>query len=146
MSANIPFADIEECNLVFEGKHWGVVLSDCQSYLGKCIVFLKNRATDDLMSLTNDEKRELWDVVMPKLVSALKHAFNPDRINYSHLANTIHHVHWHVVPRYEMPPIREFAGETFVDERVGRNYAPAPAKKIPDEMFVLIKHEIQRHL
>jgi diadenosine tetraphosphate (Ap4A) HIT family hydrolase len=32
-------------------------------------------------------------------------------------ANRLHHVHWHVVPRYEKQPRREFAGRTFVDKR-----------------------------
>lgn len=74
------------------------------------------------MALTPAERAELWEDIMPALVSGLRLAFYPDRINYAHLANAIHHVHWHVVPRYEKDPVRRFANHIFVDRRIGANY------------------------
>ena len=116
---------------IYEGKYWNVILHrDNQAYLGRCIIYLKSRLTDDLLSLTKDERTELWGYIMPRLVAALKEAFQPDRINYSHLANTVNHVHWHIIPRYEKNPERVFAGVTFSDERVGVHYAPVPEKEV----------------
>src|SRR3990172_2924275 len=108
MDDAIPFAD--SAYVLLDGRAWRAILHrDNQSYLGRCIVFLKTRQTDDLLSLTHDEHEELWTVILPKLVGAIHKAFQPDRINYAHLANIVHHAHWHVVPRYENNPIRHFA-------------------------------------
>lgn len=72
-------------------------------------------------------------------------AFSADRINYSHLANTEHFIHWHLVPRYEKNPVRECEGETFVDERVGKHYAPAPEKPVSAQVMDAILEKIKEH-
>jgi len=128
---DLSFPFLDSNYLIHEGRAWNVILHrDNQSYLGRCIVFLKTRVTDDPISLSNSERHELWAEIMPRLARAIKSAFGADRINYSHLANKEHFVHWHVVPRYEKNPIRQFAGEIFEDERVGHDYAPAPTKQV----------------
>jgi diadenosine tetraphosphate (Ap4A) HIT family hydrolase len=131
---------------VHSGKHWNVLLNKDQSFLGRCIVYLKSRRTDDLMSLTPAERSELWNDIMPTLVNGLMLAFKPDRINYAHLANAIHHVHWHVVPRYEREPVRHFAKHVFVDRKVGANYLNVPPL-YPDHttMRMIVKH-LKKHL
>lgn len=126
-TAASPFADSPY--VILDGISWRAILHrDNQSYLGRSIVFLKTRQTDDPLSLTQDERDGLWTVILPKLIGALQKAFCPDRINYAHLANVVNQIHWHIVPRYEKDPARHFGGETFTDERVGHNYAPAPKK------------------
>ncbi len=140
----IPFFDSPY--LIYEGRSWNVILHrDNQSYLGRSIVYLKSRVTDDPLSLTSDEKEELWGELLPRLAKALGKAFHPDRLNYSHLANAEHFVHWHIVPRYEKNPTREFAGEIFKDERVGRHYAPIPAKAVSVEVMRKIHKEIRMY-
>jgi diadenosine tetraphosphate (Ap4A) HIT family hydrolase len=140
----IPF--IDSPYVVYEGRAWNVILHrDNQSYLGRCIVYLKTRVTDDPLSLTEEERSELWVEILPRLAEALWRSFRPDRINYAHLANAEHFVHWHIVPRYEKDPLREFAGEKFRDERVGRNYAPAPAKITSPEVMEKICEELKKN-
>ena len=36
-----------------------------------------------------------------KAGAAIKNAFNPDKINYGAYADTISHLHFHVVPKYK---------------------------------------------
>ena len=49
------------------------------------------------------------------------------------------------MPRYEKNPVREFAGETFRDERVGAHYADAPGKSLPVETMEKIYAEIKKN-
>jgi diadenosine tetraphosphate (Ap4A) HIT family hydrolase len=133
----VPFFDSDY--VVYEGNAWNVILHrDNQFYLGRCIVFLKSRISDDPLSCTTSEQQELWHVILPTLARALKAAFGVDRLNYAHLANVEHFVHWHVIPRYEKNPRRHFAGEEFRDDRAGSNYAPSPVKKLPHQVMVQI--------
>lgn len=132
--------------VIHEGIFWNVILyKESQSYLGRNIVYLKSRLTDDLLQLTKEERDELWEKILPRLAGALKKAFQADRINYAHLANTVHHVHWHIVPRYEKNPERTFAGEVFKDEHVGKHYAPAPFKPVPADILEKIYREIKNN-
>ncbi len=145
MPIKLPISK-EESYVIYEGKYWTVVLHKFnQSYLGRCIVYLHSREIANPLQLTREEQDEFWFDIVPKLAGALDQAFHPDRLNYSHLANEWHHVHWHIVPRYEKNPVREFAGEHFVDEKVGHNYRGMPDKLVPDEVLQLIQEEIQKH-
>ena len=85
---------------LFATSRWGVLLYRNQTYLGRSLVYLRTRALSDVLELTRDERDELWDEVLPALASGIEAAFGPDRLNYAHLANRKHHVHWHVVPRW----------------------------------------------
>lgn len=139
-----PFSDSQYP--IYDGKFWGVILNrDGQTYLGRSIVYLKNRFIDDPLLLTKEEREELWTEILPKLASALKKAFKPDRINYSHLANSTHHVHWHIVPRYEKNSVRKFADETFKDERAGHNYTPEVKKTVSKKIMEKICMEIRKN-
>jgi diadenosine tetraphosphate (Ap4A) HIT family hydrolase len=130
---------------LFEGEHWAVYLYRNQSYLGRSVVYLKNRRIDDPLELTDDERDELWVDILPKLTRALNAAFQPDRINYAHLANRLHHVHWHVVPRYEKNRRREFAGRTFVDKRQGKIFR-SKRLKLPRSVLDEICAHVKSHL
>jgi diadenosine tetraphosphate (Ap4A) HIT family hydrolase len=130
---------------LFEGEHWRVALYRNQSYLGRSIVFLKTRKLGDVLELTEEEREELWTEILPRLVRALDEAFQPDRINYAHLTNRVGQVHWHVVPRYEENPKRQFAGHTFVDRRVGKIFRTKKFR-IRDEVRDQIYAELKKHL
>ncbi len=131
--------------LFYEGRFWNIILNDNQSYLGRCIVYLNSRYLEDPLELTREEWEELWFDILPRLAAALKKSFQPDRINYSHLANQTHHVHWHIVPRYEKNPQKEFADEIFKDEKVGKHYAGAPEKNCLPEVMNKIYEEIKKN-
>ena len=139
-----PFPEFAKNN-IYEGKLWTVQLHSNQSYLGRCVVFLSSRSIEDPLLLTKEERNELWDNILPRLAQALRRAFQPDRVNYAHLANEEHVVHWHIVPRYEKNRERQFAGELFRDERAGTVFIPAPEKKVSGETMENIRQIILQH-
>jgi diadenosine tetraphosphate (Ap4A) HIT family hydrolase len=120
--ATDPVAFSRRHRPLFTTERWGVLLHRDQTYLGRSLVYLRTRALEDPLELTPEEREELWLVTLPRLAAALDRAFAPDRLNYAHLANRKHHVHWHVVPRYVTEPRKRFAGRTFKDRRPGRMF------------------------
>jgi diadenosine tetraphosphate (Ap4A) HIT family hydrolase len=70
-----------------------------QSYLGRCNV-VYNDHTIDFHELSDDQRSAFMkDVVTVGKAIAL--AFNPAKINYGAYADTISHLHMHIVPKYE---------------------------------------------
>lgn len=132
---------------LFEREHWKVGLHPKQTYLGRAVALLK-RELEDPLQCTPEERDELWGKVLPIYQSLVTEAFEPVRINYGHLANELKQVHWHLIPRYEDPPEREFEGVTFVDTRVGHNYAPHPEvpEGVTDEYIQRIREALKAHL
>jgi diadenosine tetraphosphate (Ap4A) HIT family hydrolase len=131
---------------IFATETWGVLLHRNQTYLGRSIVYLRTRSISDLLELSHDERDALWDDVIPRLETALRGAFQPDRLNYAHLANRTRHVHWHVVPRYETVPERHFAGKRFLDDREGMIFRTKRRGKVGNQTREAIVGEILAHL
>ena len=78
------------------------VLADEQAYEGWCILLLKDHH-EQLAALPLDRQSRLWDDVA-KVAGAITRELKPVRINYENLGNQLHHIHWHVIPRYENDP------------------------------------------
>lgn len=70
-----------------------------QSYHGRCNVVYKNHAVD-FHELT-DEQRNAFMRDVAKTGKAIAKAFNPDKINYGSYADTLSHLHIHIVPKYK---------------------------------------------
>jgi diadenosine tetraphosphate (Ap4A) HIT family hydrolase len=132
---------------LFSGQHWSVELAERQTYLGRSKAVLR-RKLENPLECSPEEHLELWREILPRFKAAADAAFHPTRINYGHIANADTQVHWHLVPRYENPPTREFAGVSFEDTNVGHNFAPAPPvpPEFTAETFQAIRAEILRHL
>jgi diadenosine tetraphosphate (Ap4A) HIT family hydrolase len=79
-----------------------VVLADEQAYRGWCILLLKDHH-EHLADLSLDRQTRLWEDVA-KVAAAMTREFEPVRINYECLGNELHHIHWHVIPRYANDP------------------------------------------
>jgi diadenosine tetraphosphate (Ap4A) HIT family hydrolase len=131
---------------IFATERWGVLLYRNQTNLGRSLVYLRTRPLDDPLALAPDEHDELWTTVLPALTFALDAAFAPDRVNLAHLANRLHHVHWHVVPRYEVEPERWFAEQRFVDTRPGRSFRVAKRGRVKPRVRELIAEHIRAQL
>jgi diadenosine tetraphosphate (Ap4A) HIT family hydrolase len=131
---------------LFATDRWGVALYRNQTYLGRSMVYLRSRAIEDPLELDAGEREELWDLVLPALTGAIRASFGPDRFNYAHLANRTNHVHWHVVPRYEVDPERWFAGHQFLDDRQGMIFRTKARGRVPASVRRAIAQEIQSHL
>jgi diadenosine tetraphosphate (Ap4A) HIT family hydrolase len=79
-----------------------VVLADEQAYPGWCILLLKDHH-EHLAGLSRERQAKLWEDVA-KVADALTRQLKPVRINYENLGNQLHHIHWHVIPRYADDP------------------------------------------
>jgi diadenosine tetraphosphate (Ap4A) HIT family hydrolase len=112
-----------------------------QPTLGASLIVL-NRHVSRLSEFIAAEKKEYWTVV-DAVEYALDSAFEPDGVNYLMMANTVPHIHWHVVPRYKDP--RQLAGARWVDENYGTR-AKLKTKQKSLEIISAVVQEFQKYL
>lgn len=79
-----------------------LVLADHQRYEGWCILLLKEHQ-EHLDQLALETQLHLFRDVA-RTARAIRNAFRPRRLNYECLGNTLPHVHWHIIPRYDWDP------------------------------------------
>ena len=79
-----------------------------QTYRGRCNVVYK----DHVKELFHLEDQELTSFMkdVKMVAEAIDKAFGPNKINYGAYGDTLHHLHMHVVPKYEG---KENWGSTF---------------------------------
>jgi len=75
-----------------------LILFKEQSHKGRVIVACKKHV-DDISDLTTEERHQFMDDVS-LAASALHEAFHPDKINFGAYGDTMHHLHFHLVPKY----------------------------------------------
>lgn len=84
---------------ICELKASKVYLFKEQSHLGRVIVATK-RHVDEIVDLSEEERADYF-VDVNQVANALHKAFNPDKINYGAYGDTVHHMHFHLVPKYK---------------------------------------------
>lgn len=126
-----------------EYKHWVLELSYRQHTLGCYIIFAK-RSIEKISQLTTQEIDELKDV-MGEVESTFSKidAFKPDRFNYWQMGNSLHHLHFHGMPRYELP--RNFDEKEWVDNTFG-SVPVWSENNIDDNLVIKIRDIIKTHL
>ena len=73
-----------------------------QTYKGRCnVVFKKHKS--EIADLTQEEAAAFANDNR-KVAKAIQKTFNPDKINYGAFADTMKHLHFHLVPKYEGGP------------------------------------------
>ena len=97
-----------------------------QTYRGRCNVVFKEHKSE-ITDLTEEEAKAFMNDVR-KVAKAIQKAFNPDKINYGAFADTMQHLHFHLVPKYkdgadwgrmfEMNPGKMLLNEEEYDELV----------------------------
>lgn len=70
-----------------------------QSYHGRCNVVYKEHGVD-FHELTSEQRNAFMSDVA-KVGKAISEAFNPDKVNYGAYADTLSHLHMHIVPKYK---------------------------------------------
>lgn len=70
-----------------------------QSHKGRVIVAHKKHV-GDMNELTAEERSAYFEEVA-RVARALQAAFKPDKVNYGAYGDTGHHLHFHLVPKYE---------------------------------------------
>lgn len=89
-------------NLMIEIAKLGVstvFLFKEQTYKGRCNVVYKDHVKE-LFELS-DQELSLFMNDVKKVAAAVDRAFQPNKINYGAYGDTLHHLHLHVVPKYE---------------------------------------------
>jgi diadenosine tetraphosphate (Ap4A) HIT family hydrolase len=104
-----------------------------QTYKGRCNVVYK----DHVKELFHLEKEELAAYMndVKKTAAAIDKAFGPGKINYGAYGDTMHHLHMHVVPKYEG---QDNWGSTF-EMNPGKTY-------LTDEEYQQRMEEIKKYL
>ncbi len=97
--------------LVAKNTAWSWSLRPAQATLG-CGILSLNRHVARFSEVTAAEMAQLAEL-LPGLEMALRSAFGYQAINYLMLMMVDHHVHFHVIPRYEGR--RQFAGLEWFD-------------------------------
>lgn len=70
-----------------------------QSHPGRCNVVYKDHGVE--FHELSEEQRNAFMRDVAKVGNAIQKAFNPDKINYGAFADTLSHLHMHIVPKYK---------------------------------------------
>ena len=76
-----------------------VILFREQSHRGRVIVACRKHV-DDITCLTREERAQFTEDVN-RTAEALHELFHPDKINFGAYGDTMHHLHFHLVPKYK---------------------------------------------
>ena len=104
-----------------------------QTYKGRCNVVYKDHVKE-LFQLDEQELTAFMKDVK-KVAAAIDKAFQPNKINYGAYGDTLHHLHMHIVPKYEG---KENWGSTF-EMNPGKTY-------LTDEEYQETIEKIKEHL
>ena len=76
-----------------------VILFKEQSHHGRVIVACKKHV-DDITQLTKEERIQFMEDVN-HTAEIMHELFHPDKINFGAYGDTMHHLHFHLVPKYK---------------------------------------------
>ncbi|MCR5109186.1 MAG: HIT family protein [Lachnospiraceae bacterium] len=76
-----------------------VILFKEQSHKGRCIVACK-RHVDDISDLSREDRIQYMEDVS-HVAEVIHKLFKPDKINFGAYGDTMHHLHFHLVPKYK---------------------------------------------
>ena len=98
-----------------------VMLVKDVEYPGLCHVIL-NRHVKEMTDLSEGERSVFMEVVFV-VESALREVMQPDKVNLASLGNMTPHLHWHVIPRYNLD--KHFPNSIWgLSQRAGISHQP----------------------
>src|SRR3989449_5870961 len=122
----------EPKNRVFYESYVSVAkLNPDQAFEGYTFLTLKWHEEELYKLADKDRKQFLED--MSLISNALSKAFKPDKMNYELLANSMPHLHWHLIPRYTSDPM--WGRPICAGNRL--------RKKLKEEGYELLKRRIE---
>ncbi len=86
--------------LAFETETSEVIVFKDQLNKGRCIVAYKNDHVAEIKDLSDAERNAFMKDVSD-VAKAIDKAYHPYRINYGAFGDTLGHLHFHIVPKYE---------------------------------------------
>ena len=84
--------------LIAEMETGFAVLGDSQYFRGYSLLLCKTAATE-LFELPDGVRARFLEE-MVTLSRAVQNVLHPHKLNYECLGNQVHHLHWHIFPRY----------------------------------------------
>lgn len=86
--------------LLWQDKNCRVVLIDDAAYPGFCRVIWQQHIKE-MTDLSAAERGHFMATVFA-VETAIREVLRPDKINLASLGNLTPHLHWHVIPRYQL--------------------------------------------
>lgn len=86
--------------LAFETATSEVIVFKDQTNKGRAIVAYKDDHVAEIKDLSDDERNKFMKDVSD-VAKAIDKAYHPYRINYGAFGDTLGHLHFHIVPKYE---------------------------------------------
>lgn len=86
--------------LAFKTEVSQVIVFKDQSHKGRCIVAYDLDHVAEICDLTEENRNKFLNDVN-KVAKALHASYKPDRLNYGAYGDTLGHLHFHLVPKYE---------------------------------------------
>lgn len=130
--------------IIKEYNNWTLQLFLDQQYLARTLIKL-DRHIVDFFNIKEEERKELFQIIVPEVKTALNQLFDPDLYNYASLGNDCRHLHLHLIPRYSSE--REFMGQKFVDQDWNSHYKnDRKSEELTQEIFQELKTEIKQEL
>lgn len=128
-------------NFIIDFGNWTLIANQYQYLLGVCMLIHKEHI-EGLSSLSKDEIVEAHANLI-RVEQSIKEAFSPDWFNYLQTNNSVRHLHFHIIPRYQNPAWLN--GEKFVDDNF--NGMPIESdRKLPEESMKKMINLIQSNL
>ena len=118
---------------IFEGKYADAYLQRADVQRGYTLVIWRGRHVNEPTELDETEAAGYWAEVLA-VARALISVYEPLKMNYETLGNSLPHLHTHLVPRYTDDP------------RPGQPFplsAQAPEEKIPDDRLLAEAAELR---
>ncbi|MBV9868270.1 MAG: HIT family protein [Abitibacteriaceae bacterium] len=131
----------EHPGFILEMETGYAVLGDSQFFRGYSLLLCKTPATE-LDELTPEIRLKYLEE-MALLAEAVRKVVQPHKLNYECLGNMVHHLHWHIFPRYSDDEQRE--KPVWAHDKAARResqYNLDPARDAP--LMAAIRDELQQ--
>ena len=121
-------------SVIHEFKHSVFVVGDYQMdfYKGYSLILLKDHVRE-LHDLSEKIQQELFLEVM-RAGKIINDCFKPWKMNYTCLGNKDQHIHWHIIPRYQIDPHHQSLPWTGIDFSQEERVSNDQAKKISSQI------------
>lgn len=86
--------------LLWKSDEMRVIFANEPDYPGFCRV-IWNEHVAEMSQLSVDQRARLHHIVM-LVEKAIIDVMHPDKVNLAALGNMVPHLHWHIIPRYQL--------------------------------------------
>ena len=139
MNTNCPLCTTDGGELLWKNEEMRVIFAVEPDYPGFCRV-IWNEHIAEMSQLTVDQRARLHHIIM-LIEKAIIQVMRPDKVNLAALGNMVPHLHWHVIPRYQLDVC--FPGSVWSEKLRSSNQDHL---KIQQASAVLLKKKIQELL